>query len=92
MCLFMYNEDHFLGATSNRQISNDTLVEIAYLSFLANITSEDGIHQRLTTLWKINKIKAILGNNIHQKILLLPSLKTAAYDKMKMWHKNVLER
>lgn len=65
--LFIDTKHHFLGATPDGLIGNDTLVEIKCPISAANITPEEGIRQRKITLWKKNKVKDIIEINTHHK-------------------------
>jgi len=65
--LFIDKNDYFLGATPDGLLGNDTLIELKCPFSAANITPEEGIHQRKITLWKINKNKEIIGINTNHK-------------------------
>lgn len=90
--LFIDTKNHFLGATPDGLIGNDTLVEIKCPISAANITTEEGIRQRKITLWKINKDKDIIGINTHHKYLLLPNPRTVACDMPNIWNDSVLDK
>lgn len=65
--LFIDVKDHFLGATPDELIGDDTLVEIKCPFLAANMTPNEGIRQKKITLWKININKDIIGINTHHK-------------------------